>query len=447
MRPDRFLGLSNEASITVYWVLLIVYEIYLVLTSLVLVKYRREYLISKRCVALCLWGVLFNGLLSAMFITRQIYRPFYPCFVLLWGNNVGIPLFIICSFIARGMKLISEYEWNRVKLADLNRKSLIKYDLSNAKKVLKDSSSDVAEKEKFNLWEKVCIWYIHSKYSTTLFICALCGIHIAITSVLQAVSKSFSISPMKFTDCKGREEMYPLYLSFALYGILGCPLILYRLNNVVDAYGIKSDIVKSILVGFPCYALFLLWKHASFMEMPRVYMPSTFIILWGLIAYHTSSVTFPVFRTFWHKRKGDPSSPFHPPLSLKDALNDQTLLTKFRKFTVTEFAVENLLFYETCTEFKSFHKRQLGSSNASVELFKQNIEAIYDQFIKPGSAYEVNIMEVSRKNIEEQMLLPQPSLDIFEAAKDEIYYLMLSWSFPRFLKTLKQDEELPLQHL
>ena len=317
---------------------------------------------------------------------------------------------------------MSEFNWNQIKLEDLDRKSFLKSYSVGCPELQGE------QKKKVSKLDILSYWYVSSEYSTFIFIAVLAALHLLITTIFQFSTQAYEIG--KFGGCKGTIEMYVLYGSVTIYGLIGCPIMLYRLKDVKDVYGIKSDIVTSVIVGMPCYLVFLGWKYIPFFKPIQEYFPSTMIIVLGLLSYHTFTIVLPIVRTF-SKSKG--LSRQTPNIPFSDILTDQTLLTKFRRYTLEEFTVENLLFYETCREFKEVHSSELHNVDMNIHALR-----IFAKFVKSGTMYQVNLLESTRKEIENQIRARQVTCNIFDQAMEEIYYLMHSWSYPRFLRTISR---------
>lgn len=146
-------------------------------------------------------------------------------------------------------------------------------------------------------------------------------------------------------------------------------------------------------------------------------------------------------------------------LTLDNIFSDGLLLAKFRKFTITEFAVENLLFYEICKEYKQLWPASATMTNLpqnqhvvlnqnhvfscslekTSELFHEPALQIYSKFIRSGSTYEININGRTKRKIEERIVDCLIYEDLFDEALEEVSQLLISWSLPRFLETLNES--------
>ena len=539
VNPDKAFGLSYENRIIFYWVILVFYNLFVLVTTGMLFIRRRHYLLVKRNIPLCLFCAFLNLGLANLLIFRQLFRSHFPCFLLLWAYSVLMPTLLICSFVMRGLMLLRDYYWNRNKLFDLkqgstdenddsersnswkppkwnppappgnvhpryaNRASSFASMLSTTTTLKAFQRKSSYQRQKLKTLQNEGFFfdriYLNPK-GPAVFGTVLISLHILITGIIQFCTTDFAIYPnVSRGYCHAVVELIPSYILLGIYGFVLCPYVLYRMTFVSDAYGIKQDILLSIFVSWPAYGLFLTWKHTPFMALPRLYVPSLFILLAGLVSIHTIIIAIPAIKalraTFssavvpsdaedncdpssdvfelYRAERGQSGSYFcdapssflskYHRLTLKEVLADPILLAKFRKFTITEFAVENLLFIETVSDFKSHYQHLavlLDQNKAALEgmdvdvvlvdsenlvptnwheSLRDPIMTIYTKFIKSASPYEININGQTRKLIEESIFSGNPqalSLTIFDAAEKEVFILLNSWSLPRFLYSL-----------
>nr|XP_033818110.1 regulator of G-protein signaling 1 [Geotrypetes seraphini] len=111
-------------------------------------------------------------------------------------------------------------------------------------------------------------------------------------------------------------------------------------------------------------------------------------------------------------------------LSLEKLLAGQTGQAAFNEFLKSEFSEENIEFWLACEDFKK---------TKSSDKLPSKAEMIYQQFVHPDAAKQINIDFNTRKNITTQVL--QPSLTSFDEAQKKVYLLMERDSYPRFLKS------------
>jgi hypothetical protein len=76
-------------------------------------------------------------------------------------------------------------------------------------------------------------------------------------------------------------------------------------------------------------------------------------------------------------------APEHVLASLGGVLEDKNALAAFEQFLVAEFSVENLVFYQQCSDFvNGFPKRDM-ERNVALAI------TLYDTFLAPESSFEV----------------------------------------------------------
>jgi hypothetical protein len=100
---------------------------------------------------------------------------------------------------------------------------------------------------------------------------------------------------------------------------------------------------------------------------------------------------------------------------------------QFLNFLKSEFAVENLFFFEECANFK----RQAEGNTLAEELTRTAIE-IRDNYVCTSAPYSVNISFTTRKAVLEDLATGKINANTFENAQTEIFNLMVRDSFVRF---------------
>jgi len=140
--------------------------------------------------------------------------------------------------------------------------------------------------------------------------------------------------------------------------------------------------------------------------------------------------------------------------TMEGLLADKNGLTSFKKFLTKEFSVENILFYEEIEEYRS--KKKAGSTDLDLVAEAQRI---YAKYIITDSPFQVNLPDVIIKNLEialkelfsgnvtnserpevlrsmstSEGLQRQPPT-LFDRAQENIFKLMNSDSFPRYVRS------------
>lgn len=116
--------------------------------------------------------------------------------------------------------------------------------------------------------------------------------------------------------------------------------------------------------------------------------------------------------------------------SIDEVLRDPAGKEQFAKFLAKEYSIENLNFYNNVYALKKVSEKEVV----------EKVKAIWTEFLDPNSALSpVNIdskcMDKARKEV-----IASPGRHTFDDARDHIYKLMRSDSYPRFIKSEQYKE-------
>jgi hypothetical protein len=120
--------------------------------------------------------------------------------------------------------------------------------------------------------------------------------------------------------------------------------------------------------------------------------------------------------------------------SLREELLNTLESTKgrelFLKFLQKEFAIENLLFYEACVEFRT--RFETAGFSRDYALFQAT--EICNTYVKVGAVDQVNLSDNARREVLTAINSPEPKIDssLFEKTEGEIFSLIAKDSFSRF---------------
>ncbi|CAH8560678.1 unnamed protein product [Schistosoma rodhaini] len=124
----------------------------------------------------------------------------------------------------------------------------------------------------------------------------------------------------------------------------------------------------------------------------------------------------------------NPSTASSNPISwaedFDNLLNDPVGCNEFRKFLITEFSNENLDFLLSVRRWR--HVFETGN-------VKKKANEIFDKFLVPDAPQAVNIDHLAIKSA--SSCLSHPHVDMFLEAENQVYTLMKTDSFPRFLES------------
>ena len=108
-------------------------------------------------------------------------------------------------------------------------------------------------------------------------------------------------------------------------------------------------------------------------------------------------------------------------------LDHPLLLEAFTEFSVKEWSVENVLFYQTVKDFKDhFEARSQNSASTALR--------IITEYIKPGAPMEIDLDHSVRKDFTEAQTNPQP--DMFDEPQRLVFNLMKNDTFAKWQKTV-----------
>lgn len=116
---------------------------------------------------------------------------------------------------------------------------------------------------------------------------------------------------------------------------------------------------------------------------------------------------------------------------LSTVLDEKIGRQLFRQHLVSEFSIENLLFYDAVNEFKEDKavSRQVRAKK------------IFTIFLQSTAEFQINIPSRVLQNIEDKLNRDEEiAVDLFDEAQDEAYRLMQNDSFARFRRTNVYEE-------
>jgi hypothetical protein len=113
--------------------------------------------------------------------------------------------------------------------------------------------------------------------------------------------------------------------------------------------------------------------------------------------------------------------------TLARVLDNEIGYEYFHKFAKRQYSNENLEFWKEASLFREIHPNSLDKLTAKAN-------SIYKTFIREDAKQEINVSGHIRAAITE-LSLEFPENTMFQAAKDEIFAVMMKDLFPRFLQS------------
>ncbi|KAJ1925867.1 hypothetical protein GGI09_002886 [Coemansia sp. S100] len=116
---------------------------------------------------------------------------------------------------------------------------------------------------------------------------------------INIVNKQFSISPMN-KMCSMMWGFMPVTAIIAIYAVLILPVLLIKCWSLKDAYGIRNDLIISIIAGGLCVILTVLWETIL---IRIAHSWSGWFFTWlCAVVLHTVSLVLPLWAAIRHSR-------------------------------------------------------------------------------------------------------------------------------------------------
>ncbi|KAJ2785611.1 hypothetical protein H4R18_000427 [Coemansia javaensis] len=132
-----------------------------------------------------------------------------------------------------------------------------------------------------------------------LFVLGNAAAGVALSLAINVVNKQFALSPVSKT-CKMMWGFVPVIAILAAYVVLVMPLLLVKCWRFRDAFGIRNDLIVSIVVGAVGIIVTAVWETALFHLALRW---SGWFFTWlCAVSIHTSSVAVPLWGAIRHSR-------------------------------------------------------------------------------------------------------------------------------------------------
>ncbi|ORX88373.1 hypothetical protein K493DRAFT_306675 [Basidiobolus meristosporus CBS 931.73] len=397
-----------------------------------------------------------------------------PCFLNLWIASLAQPLLYL-SILARALRLLFYYKFSEARLAvalnqteksDYRPKSLIKLFTGSRRKSngssyelhgLTDSHSQSAPSDpgsvlqdaRPQLWgfkgnDLTQNWYYRRRYmlsgqyiSTVISIILM--FHLGVAFVVQLLSTRFVMNFAAVSeDCMKGWEYYPHDVFACIYILICFPYLVYQLWTVKDAYGIRIELIVTSLVSCVGFCIFLISLNIDKNGTLNQYVPNS--LWWGLPLMVTSffAVTYPLINalrhTFSFSRRTSAETEFSME-AFESLLSNPIYFENFKLFTVSDFTVENVLFYERCRNV-TLNTREAELNGNRINLVPE-LQEIYNTFIKNSAEFQVNLEANTRRALVDKAKKNQFTVDMYDQAAEEIKMLMFRNTYLRYLAHVK----------
>jgi hypothetical protein len=286
----------------------------------------------------------------------------------------------------------------------------------------------------------------------------LSAIHLLAAAILQYIHRGGKF-PEHVRSTLG-VETFGIILSVGLYVVIWCPVMLFFLRDVKDAYGLRRDLKIGMSYALPCYILYTCFRVYDFLQHLRSELPSFLFLLFAMISLHSSTVTFPLIRTYrqvpeelddgadadragrqrvhsphdvvLNRRSGQPIVIPHRPMPLAQVLRNAELAAPFEEYSKSAFVWDSVYFYKAICAFRD-------AVCAQPKFLAIEAQRIYEQYIEPGAPCEMNLSYKVVARIVESLEVGDLSPDMFDEAQAEVLRLVDNCTYRNFLYTLETE--------
>ncbi|GBG26523.1 Regulator of G-protein signaling 12 [Hondaea fermentalgiana] len=253
--------------------------------------------------------------------------------------------------------------------------------------------------------------------------------------------------PYGFKGCTGcvlgNYLFLPVWVQSAVVLVLGTGM-LWRIRRAPDPLGIRRELTLVWTLGL----LLFLVSVLGLIDPGSLRTEGTFDYhYFGVfIIYAIQIVQCVVPVAYTYNRKS--LEHFKSGYTFDQALNRPDFKQVFSQYLASEFSMENMLFLDAVQRYKNSFRN--AAEDAARETAVRAVE-LYNTFLKDNSMLEVNVSSEQKRSVREQLQpflgaidsadveLP-PEMDIFDVCEEEIKKLLMTDSFPRFLRSPLFDE-------
>jgi len=111
--------------------------------------------------------------------------------------------------------------------------------------------------------------------------------------------------------------------------------------------------------------------------------------------------------------------------------SDPGLLEDFRYFAVSEFTVENVLFYQA-------YRRTQVMRSCSSKAWRDEFLHVYEQFFAPDADMELNLTDGQMRRVREAFFRSDFGEDVFDEAARAVYGMMQVNTYKRYMKAYNE---------
>ncbi|KAJ9072088.1 hypothetical protein DSO57_1030828 [Entomophthora muscae] len=275
-------------------------------------------------------------LISNLLLITRIFPSEIPCWIVLWSLNLTLPIWLFGIF---GKFFVFAFKYHQAHSRNQGSSGKASF------LVFLSLKYTVA----FKLTCLFTLFFIHGTIAGSM--------HIFIPH--QAPLQNNCISGLGLIPV----ELALIYLSF------GSPILIFTLWPAKDAYLLKLELYLLFLTATP---ILLLITLSTFLESIFTQVQPTILVLVFLFISALITLGVPSYDVLRSSLKKTPTN-----FALFQLmLNDPIQFLDFKDFTISDFTIENPLFYEEYSRFLSNHHRLANKPTL------RNTHSFFPRFLK-----------------------------------------------------------------
>eukprot|EP00924_Labyrinthula_sp_SR-Ha-C_P006826 snap_masked-scaffold_8-processed-gene-1.34-mRNA-1 protein AED:1.00 eAED:1.00 QI:0/-1/0/0/-1/1/1/0/478 len=354
----------------------------------------------------------------------------HDCVFFSFTYNLTVPLLLLSQF-ARVFHWLLYMKFNKL-LSEYQEKVTRQIQRERVKRCTAISSTTVASPTQDKDYQKILSFkkYTSATFKTSLLtFLLLISITYALAPAIMNCPSLGVAQECTISDSTINSFVGVFFNAFPTALFIAFLLVQRKLaNKYPDPFGILNEINMFFQVGLSITLTGIFFAIVDpfdiYDEDKSIHFDYGIIAGIGIMASVLISVTLPIYKVYSPKvLKIEYSVP------LTELLSSPSGAKLFRSHLIYEFSVENLNFYETARAWKKEFSHISNPVPSAKNLYKRYIS---DEAVAKG---QVNLGYDVKQRIQDSISKNEVYSDLFDEAINQVYALMSSDSYSRFMRT------------
>ncbi|RKP09219.1 hypothetical protein THASP1DRAFT_28991 [Thamnocephalis sphaerospora] len=396
----------------------------LLLTSLLLVRYRELPELRHRSVRLSLLGNAACALLVLQYTLAAIFQPVFPCALLLWLPCIALPIWTHVLW-CRGSNLIVLYRGNKAAL------DAAAYEEDGVWATTPRLTKPLAGPHRAPFdWRTALVMRTRFLFSSRAFAVSgtfalVCSI--SATAIVQSVTDVYTMQ--QFVFCASGWEFYPLYAIIGASLLLAIVTQLILLHGARDAYGLRTELLVALACITSCLPLMIAVDRLRVSQDGHWLgkISTSAILQFGVCTAHMAAFVVPTLRVWisvlrqrHSQTQATAAAAAAARQALREVMKDPVQLAEFRHFSLADLAAGNVLFHERYLRFCSRFLCERSIVLYDFEPMLEELEAIYRDFFDINATVHVDVSSATLRELHERFAERRLGTDVFDRAHVEV---------------------------